>query len=76
MTLYIMQHQPPVVLISEYWDCECRRWYTHPNHVSTCVSCGTKKEDAPNSRVEEVIKLLEETAVANRKIINLLEETR
>ena len=65
MTLYIMQHQPPVVLISE-------RWYTYTSNLRFAIK--RQEGGAPNSRVE-VIKLLEETAVANRKIINLLEET-
>lgn len=38
-----------------YWDCDCREDYIHPRTVLHCPRCQTLQEDAPSSRLNEVI---------------------
>ncbi len=49
----------------EFWDCECDDApggkpgsYIHPASEPTCAKCGSHKDESPDSRVDEVIKLL------------------
>jgi hypothetical protein len=48
-----------LVTIEDYWDCECRKEYIHPKYQTTCTRCGEHQNDMPDSRLEEVIRLLE-----------------
>lgn len=43
-----------VKLTNQYWNCECENDYIHPRSEEICGSCGTKREDGPDSRVSEV----------------------
>ena len=43
---------------SEYWDCECKENYIHPKTEESCAKCGLKREDQPDSRVNEVERFL------------------
>jgi hypothetical protein len=38
-----------------YWDCECERDYIHPKSEPTCVGCGARPEDQPDSIIAEVV---------------------
>jgi len=42
---------------SEYWDCECEGLYIHPYNHYTCVICNARRDDQPDSRVNEVLAL-------------------
>ncbi len=39
-----------------FWDCECDDRYIHPRTQSSCALCGASIIDAPDARVNEVIK--------------------
>lgn len=43
---------------SEYWDCNCPENYIHPASHTWCHMCEADKEDCPDSRVDEVNKML------------------
>ena len=47
------------ITTSEYWDCECPENYIHPASHTRCNICKAHKEDCPDSRVDEVNKMLE-----------------
>ncbi len=38
-----------------FWDCECMEDYIHPASETQCLRCGVKREDAPDSRLREVL---------------------
>ena len=37
-----------------YWDCECDTDYHRPRNMDLCEYCGTCREDAPDSRINEL----------------------
>jgi hypothetical protein len=37
-----------------FWDCECAADYIHPKKQKNCKKCGTRSEDQPDSRVNEI----------------------
>ena len=39
----------------KYWDCECEKNYIHAAFENRCDICGESKEEAPDSRVFEVL---------------------
>jgi hypothetical protein len=41
---------------SLFWDCECEEMYIHPAFQDECILCGTRREDQPDARVDEVLK--------------------
>ena len=40
---------------SLFWDCECDGDYIFPIYLSACGLCGSRRDDQPNARVEEVL---------------------
>ena len=38
-----------------FWDCECQEQYIHPVSHNQCWICGTHRDDAPESRLNEVL---------------------
>lgn len=38
----------------EYWDCECEYQYIHPATSECCQKCGSRREEQPDSRIDEV----------------------
>lgn len=41
-------------LADQFWDCECEDLYIHPVTKRRCLACGARRDDQPNSRVNEV----------------------
>ena len=41
-------------LSNEYWDCECKEKYIHPNSMDICPVCGAVRDEMPDSRQDEV----------------------
>jgi hypothetical protein len=41
-----------------FWDCECERDYIHPRHTGFCDKCKTRREHQPDSRIDEVVKMM------------------
>jgi hypothetical protein len=37
-----------------FWDCECEENYIHALTEENCPACGATREDAPDTRVNEV----------------------
>ena len=37
-----------------FWDCECEENYIHALIEENCPACGATREEAPDSRVNEV----------------------
>jgi hypothetical protein len=47
----------------DFWDCECDHNYIKPSSQLRCIHCGSWAEDQPDSRCEEVIKMLTDQAI-------------
>lgn len=58
MTIYTTEH---------FWDCECKDNYMHPSIIMWCFKCGAKRNEQPDSHIEEVIALLK-TPYPNKTI--------
>ena len=41
---------------SLFWDCECEEDYIHPLWDEDCPACGSARHEAPDSRINEVIR--------------------
>ena len=41
-----------------FWNCECERDYIHPRNTGFCDKCKTRREYQPNSRIDEVVKIM------------------
>jgi hypothetical protein len=39
-----------------FWDCNCEEEYIHPATDEACPACNTRREDAPDARVEEIFR--------------------
>ena len=47
--------QTPYFITSNlYWDCNCRNGYIHPFGMPMCEECGTMRDEAPPSRINEM----------------------
>lgn len=50
-----------VVLVEEYWDCECKDDGCSPKSIhrkadqKRCSACGARKNEQPDSRLNEVV---------------------
>lgn len=44
----------PIILSSEYWDCECVDFFIQPNSLEKCEICGALKDESPDSHQKEV----------------------
>ncbi len=49
---------------NEYWDCECNNNYIHNKGEFTCVLCNAISDDQPDSRVNEVKRMLKSKNVS------------
>jgi hypothetical protein len=38
----------------KFWDCECKDDYIKSKKQKSCKKCGTRSEDQPDSRVNEI----------------------
>lgn len=38
-----------------FWDCACEEFYIRPASEEYCPVCNTRREDAPDARVNEVL---------------------
>lgn len=47
------------ILAPDYWDCECKDDFIHRKEETFCKVCQKFAEEQPESRVNEVKKLLE-----------------
>ena len=45
---------PYFITTDLYWDCECEHNFIRPSDMPMCENCGTFKEDAPPSRINEM----------------------
>jgi len=45
----------PLLLTDMYWDCECKSNYIKPSDLDECPICDARREEQPDSRVNEVI---------------------
>ncbi len=41
---------------SLFWDCECEERFIHDFTTRECPACGVRSEDAPDARVDEVLR--------------------
>ena len=39
-----------------FWDCRCEEDYIHPASHESCTACNTRREEAPDARVDEVFR--------------------
>jgi hypothetical protein len=51
-----LEHHGDFHCVCEFWDCECDDDYIRGNDDHKCEKCGTERDDAPNSRLTEVIE--------------------
>ena len=59
---------------SLFWDCECEERYIHPFHLRECPACGVWREDAPDARLMEVIRLAHEFDLDRQLVETAAEE--
>lgn len=45
-----------IITNENFWDCECDDDFIHPKSQAECAKCGTKSEDQPDSRLDEVFE--------------------
>jgi hypothetical protein len=53
-----------------FWDCECpgpAYSYIHPKSQKTCKKCGTRHQDQPDSRVNEIADAIQQGKKCGRK---------
>jgi hypothetical protein len=46
--------EAPIETDSNYWDCECERYYIHSINHDVCPVCKARRENAPPSRIGEI----------------------
>jgi len=39
-----------------FWSCQCEEEYIHPATQESCPACNTCRADAPDARVDEVLR--------------------
>lgn len=44
----------PIILTSQYWDCECEHAYINPRSLDECPICHARKDEQPDARLNEV----------------------
>ena len=49
-----LQEIGDIILNLDYWDCECENNFIHPINNQGCRICGSKQEESPSSRENEV----------------------
>ncbi len=49
----------PLLLVENFWDCECEENYIHEDCVCKCEICGLTEVEAPDSRLNEVCNFLD-----------------
>ncbi len=60
----------PIKTTKSHWDCECEANYIHTKADKFCRICHARSDEQPDSRVEEVMALLEENRT-NYRLVKL-----
>jgi len=47
-----------ILLTDQFWDCDCKKYYIHPRNEEECQVCHCHRDEQPDARVEEVLRLL------------------
>ena len=45
----------PIETTPLYWDCECEHGFIHSHKQVKCDICGARRDEQPDSRINEVI---------------------
>lgn len=48
------------ITTSTHWDCECEKDYINNRKHNYCCFCRTERDEQPDSRIEEVVRMLQE----------------
>jgi hypothetical protein len=59
-----------IVTDPKFWDCECPgapSEYIHPKSQKVCKKCGTRPENQPDSRVNEIVAALKQAKRCGRR---------
>ncbi len=59
----------PVIQSPNYWDCECENDYIHSKIETVCEKCGADQTEQPDSRVDEVDRMLAGQVAQSNKLI-------
>ena len=43
-----------ILLNPDYWDCECEKNYIHEAKQKRCRKCGSRRDEMPDSRQNEI----------------------
>lgn len=63
---YILKDVNQFQTTERFWDCECEVNYIHPKSVLVCPRCKARRDERPDSRMNEVFALMMATPeVAN-----------
>jgi hypothetical protein len=54
----MMNKYPPVITTPLFWDCNCDDNYIRPTGAVDCLFCGAQRDESPDSRLNEVIRML------------------
>jgi hypothetical protein len=49
---------PPVITTPLFWDCDCDDNFIRTASEADCLFCGAKRDESPDSRLNEVIRML------------------
>jgi hypothetical protein len=55
---------PNTVTTPRFWDCECEEHFIKPKSQSFCPTCGSRRDDQPDARLNEARAMLERLANA------------
>ena len=65
---------PYFITSNLYWDCDCRTGYIHPFGMPMCEECGTLRDDAPPSRINEMKFMSIHMDLLDPGVVSSLEE--
>ena len=57
-----------------YWSCECEEGYIHPATQADCLACGVLQDEAPDARVDEVLRQARSLGLERQTVIEFLRE--
>jgi len=47
-----------IITTPDFWDCECEEDFIHSSADEACPTCGARRDEQPDSRVNEVSEML------------------
>lgn len=58
-----------------FWDCECDEHYIHPASEAECYACMARRDESPDSRVDEIQRYSDELPLELVALVNAAAES-